>query len=121
VGSWQYDEKPHIFVKSGWLEDLYRRPFSTFAFVDAIGVKNALRKELFDKEALADLRRGIDRIASQNLDVCFLIFADSLILKSNWTVGAFDNDATYTYEPEKVLRVIPEIAGTFKSVLGLNI
>lgn len=121
VGSWQYDEKPHIFVKSGWLDDLYRRPFSTFAFVDAIGVKNALRKERFDKEALADLRRGIDRIASQNLDVCFLSFADSLILKSNWTVGAFDNDATYTYEPEKVLRVIPEIAGTFKSVLGLNI
>lgn len=121
VGCWQYDEKPHIFVKSGWLDDLHSRPFSTFALVDAIGVKDALRRERFDKEALADLRAGIDRIASQHLDVFFLSFADSLILKSNWTVGAFDNDVTYTYEPEKVLRVIPEIAGTYKSVLGMNI
>lgn len=121
VGCWQYDEKPHIFVKNGWLDDLHSRPFSTFAFVDAIGVKDALRRERFDKEALADLRTGIDRIASQHLDVFFLSFADSLILKSNWTVGAFDNNITYTYEPEKVLRVIPEIAGTYKSVLGLNI
>ena len=24
------DEKPHIFVKSGWFDDLYSRPFSTF-------------------------------------------------------------------------------------------
>lgn len=121
VGCRQYDEKPHIFVKSVWFEDLYRRPFSTFAFVDAIGVKNALRRERFDKEALADLRAGIDRIASQHSDVFFLSFSDSLILKSNWTVGAFDNDVPYTYEPEKVLRVIPEIAGTYKSVLGMSI
>lgn len=121
VGSYDYDEKPHIFVKSGWLEDLHSRPFSTFALVDAIGVKDALRRERFDKEALADLRAGIDRIASQHLDVFFLSFADSLILKSNWTVGAFDNGVPYTYEPEKVLRVIPEIAGTYKSVLGMNI
>jgi len=121
VGCEQYDEKPHIFVKSGWFNDLYRRPFSTFALVDAIGVKDALRRERFDKEALADLRAGIDRIASQHSDVFFLSFADSLILKSNWTVGAFDNDVPYTYEPEKVLRVIPEIAGTYKSVLGINI
>ena len=42
-------------------------------------------------------------------------------MKSNWTVGAFDNNATYTYEPEKVLRVIPELGGAFKAVLGLNI
>ena len=121
VGCQRYDEKPHIFVKNGWLDDLHSRPFSTFALVDAIGVKDALRRERFDKDALADLRAGIDRIASQHLDVFFLSFADSLILKSNWTVGAFDNNITYTYEPEKVLRVIPEIAGIYKSVLGMNI
>ena len=121
VGCEQYDEKPHVFVKSGWFDDLYSRPFSTFALVDAIGVKDALRQERFDKEALADLRAEIDRIARQHLDVFFLSFADSLILKNNWTVGAFDNDVIYTYEPERVLRVIPEIAGTYKSVLGMNI
>lgn len=121
VGCWQYDEKPHIFVKSGWLDDQHSRPFSTFALIDAIGTKDALRRECFDKKALANLRAGIDRIASQNLDVFFLSFADNLILKSNWTVGAFDHDVTYTYEPEKVLRVIPEIAGIYKSVLGMNI
>lgn len=121
VGCWQYDERPRIFVKGGWLDYLHVRPFSTFAFVDAIGVKNALTRERFDKEALFDLRSRIDRIAKEYPEVSFVSFGDTVILKSNWTVGAFDNDATYTYEPEKVLRVIPEIAGAFKSVLGLNI
>ena len=37
VGSWQYDEKPHIFVKSGWLEHLHLRSYSVFALIDAAG------------------------------------------------------------------------------------
>lgn len=38
----RYDEKPHIFVRDVWLENLYSKPFSAFAMVDAIGVKDAL-------------------------------------------------------------------------------
>ena len=39
-----YDEKPHIFVKSHWLTGLHLRPYSAFALIDAISVTNALRQ-----------------------------------------------------------------------------
>ncbi len=50
VGSWRYSEKPHIFVKSGWLEELHRRSYTVFCMVDAIGVKAALQNGILSRE-----------------------------------------------------------------------
>ncbi len=44
VGSWQYDEKPHIFVKEEWLENIYIRLYSVFGLIDAIRSKRSNTK-----------------------------------------------------------------------------
>src|SRR5262245_57642040 len=37
-----YDDKPRLFVRDAWIDELYLRSYSVFALVDAIGVKAAL-------------------------------------------------------------------------------
>ncbi len=118
---YEYDEKPHIFVKSGWLSNLHLRPYSAFALVDAIGVRNALARQEIDKHKLVELRRRIDLVAEQHLGVAFVSFADSLLLKSNYSVGTFDSNVKYTYEPEAIVKLLPQISKLYADVLGLRI
>lgn len=118
---WQYDEKPRIFVSSEWLENLHMKVFSVFALVDVIGVKQLLRSGKVTSEKLAALRDRIDRVADSHKDVSFVSFADSLILKTNWSVGQFDRATNYTYEPEKIVRIMPELANAYFDILDLPI
>jgi hypothetical protein len=121
VDSWQYDEKPHVFVKSGWLTNLHLRPFSAFALIDAIGVKKAIARHELTKEKLIELRSRIDQLAAKNPGVSFVSFADSLLLKSNWFVGTFDSNVEYTYEPEALVKLFPTLSRIYDEVLGLRI
>lgn len=121
VDCWQYDEKPHVFVRHGWLSNLHLRQFSTFALVDAIGMKKAITRHELSREKLVELRNQIDRIAVNNPGVCFVTFADSLLLKSNWSVGTFDSDVEYTYEPEALVKLFPHISKIYDEVLSLKI
>ena len=121
VDCWQYDEKPHVFVKSGWLNNLHLRPFSAFALIDAIDVKKAIARHDLSKEKLTTLRDRIDELASSNPGVSFVSFADSLLLKSNWFVGTFDSNVEYTYEPEALVKLFPMLARIYEEVLGLRI
>jgi hypothetical protein len=121
VGSWRYDEKPHIFVKSGWLEQLHLKSYTVFVLVDAIGVKAALQNGTLSREKLVLLREAIDRLATSYSEVCFVSFADSLLIKSNWTVGHFRSDVSYTYNPEVFVRIIKELQSVYREVLGLDV
>lgn len=121
VGCWRYDIKPYIFVDHEWLEHLYTREYSVFALIDAIGVKNAIRDNLLTKDKLIKLRDLIDALAEQYKDISFISFADSLILKSNWSVGYFKKRIDCTYEPEVFLRIVEKIQGIYRDVLGLEI
>ncbi|MBL0021951.1 MAG: hypothetical protein IPP23_06465 [Sphingomonadales bacterium] len=116
----QYDEKPRIFVTDEWLEN-YTRVFSAFALVDAIGVKRSLVNGTITQEKLCDLRDKIDAIAAKHEDVSFVSFADSLLLKTNWTVGQWDRPIKNTYEPEKIVSILPELAAAYMTTLGLPI
>ncbi len=87
VGCWQWDEKPHVFVKSEWLDNLLTRSYSVFSLIDAIGVKKALENGELSREKLVELRSNIDSLAGKYPDVSFISFADSILLKSNWSVG----------------------------------
>jgi hypothetical protein len=102
-----YDEKPRIFVTSEWLEDLH--------------LKKALANGTLTREKLVALRGRIDEIASRYPNVSFTSFADSLLLKSNWTVGQWDRPVTYTYEPEKIIEILPELSEAYSATLGLPI
>ena len=87
IDVYDYDEKPHIFVKGEWLTALHLRPYSAFALIDAIGVKNALTTGQLSGRKLITLRERIDEIADATPGVAFVSFADSLLLKANWFVG----------------------------------
>lgn len=120
VGCWQYDEKPHIFVKSSWLKSLHLRQYSVFGFIDAIGVVEALKNNKLSRENLLALREAIDGLAKSYPKVSFISFADSTLLKSNWSVGHFKSEVNYTYEPKIFLRIAEEFQFIYKKTLGLN-
>ena len=119
VGSWRYDEKPHIFVKRNWLDNLYARSFSIFGLVDAIGVKQALQNDALSREKLILLRDGIDAIAARNPRISFISFADSLLLKSNWSLGSEGANAAYV--PESFVTLFQELQSLYRGILGLGI
>ncbi len=121
VGCWQCDEKPHIFVKTTWLEHLHLRFYSVFCLVDAIDFEDALRLGRITRDKLLLLRAAIDKLAARHPDVSFLSFADSLLLKSNWSVGHFHSKTTYTYRPEELLHIIRSIQQIYTEVLGLGV
>jgi hypothetical protein len=121
VGSSEYDYKPLIFVRNEWLDNLYLRGHSVFALVDAINVKTAIARGELARPKLIELRSQIDAIAAANPDVAFISFADSLLLKSNYTIGSYDSPIKNTYQPEKILRLLPNLRDAYRSVLGMEI
>lgn len=121
VGSENYDEKPRIFVKDDWLTDIHKRTNSVFAIVDADGVKAALTRGAISNGQLVDLRARLDDIAAANPNIAFVSFADSLLLKMNWSFGTWNDPTKAVYEPEQLLRVLPEIARSYQTVLHLQV
>ena len=121
IDVYDYDEKPHIFVKGEWLESLHRRPYTAFALIDAIGVKKSITTGQLTGGKLVSLRNRIDEIAEANPGVAFVSFADSLLLKANWCVGSYDSEINYSYEPEALIRLIPQIAEAYANELDMSI
>lgn len=121
VDVYEYDEKPHIFVKSDWLSGLHLRPYSAFALIDAIGVKQALVTGRVSGDKWLKLRDRIDAIADSTAGVAFVSFADSLLVKVNWFVGQYDSEISYSYQPEQLIHLIPRIAQAYRDVLSFDI
>jgi hypothetical protein len=121
VGCWQCDEKPHIFVKSNWLKSVYLRLYSVFVLVDAIGVKEALQDGRLSREKLIFLREEVDNLSKQYVDISFISFADSILLKTNWTVGHYESDVQYTYNPEVFIEIVKELQSIYRNTLGLSV
>jgi hypothetical protein len=117
----RYDDTLHVFVRSAWLRSLFLRAHSIFALVDAIGVKDALRRNSLSREKLVLLRNRIDLVAKEYPAISFISFADSLLLKSNWSAGLRDSHIKYNYAPETFIRLISEIQSIYRDVLGLDI
>lgn len=116
-----YDEKTRVFVRSKWLSAIHLRPYSAFALVDAIGVKSALLNDQLGGPKLVSLRDRIDEIAAHNPGIAFVSFADSLLLKANWSIGSYDSDVEYSYIPESLLKPLHEIAEAYQDVLGMQV
>ena len=121
VGCWRYDEKPHIFVKSDWMKSVYLRLYSVFALVDAIGVKEALQDGRLSREKLIFLRTEVDKLSKKYIDIAFISFADSILLKSNWSVGHYESDVKYTYKPEVFIEIVKELQSIYRNTLGLSV
>lgn len=120
VGSELCDEKPRIFVKSDWLEDIYMRSYSVFSLVDAANAKNAIETGKISRASLIQLRGRIDSLAEAYQDVSFISFGDSILLKSNWSVSYFKRGVKYTYHPELFIHLAREINDIYQETLGLS-
>lgn len=116
----KYDEKPVVFVKAGWLEDMFKRVNSVFGLVDAIGVRKAIEAGLSLRARMHALRESIDCVAAQHPQVAFISYADSVVLKSNWTTGFFKSKWV-KYDPEAILRAFVSVRAAYREVLGLEV
>jgi len=121
VSCYEHSERPHLFVKSSWMNHLYLRHYSIFCLVDAIGFKKALNDNELTRVKLIALRDAIDKVAEMYSEVSFISFADNLLLKSNWTVGTYRDEVPYSYNPELFLEVVKNIKEIYKDILGLDI
>lgn len=117
---WQIDEKPRIFVVDDWLDEVCVRSYSVFALVDMIGTKKAMKNGTLSMGKMLLLREQIDALSVQNPNFAFISFADSLLIKANWTVGHVDSEIKYTYDPEAILYLIPKIQNIYKEVMCTN-
>ena len=121
VGSWRWSEKPHIFVKRGWLDALHLKRYSVFGVVDAIGVKDAIQNGTMTRDRLIALREAIDGLGKSYPQVSFISFADNVLLKSNWSVGHMNSEVRYSYQPEIFLPILKELQRIFSKILELSI
>jgi hypothetical protein len=55
------------------------------------------------------------------LNISFISFADSLLLKSNWAVGHHQSELKYDYEPEVFINLAKELSGIYQECLGLKV
>lgn len=118
---WSHDDKPRVFVKDDWVNQLYLRTYSVFAWVDAIGVKSALLRGEITRKKLLQLRDRIDELAEAHRDISFISFADTMLLKTNWTVGSYDSTVRYSYNPEVIIKVIEKINSVYRKTLSMDV
>jgi len=137
------DQRPRIFVKRDWLEDLFMQTHSVFCMVDAIGFKKLMENGNISRELLSVLRDKIDELGKEYPQIVFISFADSVLLKSNWavsyhakwlknawlrfvwrrlrSVGYHTKWMKSTYDPEIFIEVISKLADIYRDVLNLDI
>ena len=87
---------------------------------DAIGVKKALENGDLSREKLIELRNRIDDLAKEYDEISFISFADSILIKSNWTVGNYKSDINYTYKPEIFIDIIIKLRSIYNDTLNLD-
>jgi len=111
---------PILFIDSDWMKMHFAKSFSIFGLVDAGGVRRALRESKLDRDRLIDLRGKIDQLAANYQDVSFISFADSILIKSNWTIVSVDNELSHNYHPESMIEIAQHFKKIFPETIGLD-
>lgn len=117
----EYEKRVSVFVKSEWLRKLHLRSNSIFAMIDAVDMTAAIRSGAITHEKVIALRDALDTFAARYPFISFISFADSLLLKTNWTAGMVDTDVRYTYVPESLLILFRQLQTLYRDALGLEI
>lgn len=115
----QYGKRDYLVVAQEWFDDIEAGRLSLYALVDAVDMRMLLERQgRITKEQLGTFRAGIDTLATAHPDHAFLAFADSVILKTNWSASYDDYDKSY--RPEHFLAIANSVAHVFKTAFGLN-
>ena len=120
VCAYEYEKRFTVFVDGQWLDKLHDRTHSTFAMVDACGFGKMLQADVVSANAIRKVRDGIDDLAAKTPKVAFTSFADSLLLKTNWKIGRWDNPTAVIYEPETFVSLLSEIDDLYRTELGVG-
>lgn len=119
--AFEYEKRPQLLVKSDWLRKLHLRSNSIFAMIDAVDMTQAIQAGSISHEKVIALRDALDRLAADYPFISFISFADSLLLKTNWTAGMVNTDVSYTYVPESLLILFQRLQELYRATLGLEI
>lgn len=119
--AYEYEKRHQLFVKSDWLRKLHLRSNSIFAMIDAVDMMKAIEASAISHHKVIALRAALDTLAADYPFVSFISFADSLLLKTNWTAGMVNTDVTYTYVPESLLILFQRLQTLYRGTLGLEI
>lgn len=119
--AYEYEARPQLFVKSDWLRRLHLRSNSTFAMIDAVDMTEAIKSGSISHDKVIALRDRLDEVAARYPHISFISFADSLLLKTNWTAGMVNTGVTYTYLPESLLVLFRDLQKLYRETLGLEI
>jgi hypothetical protein len=119
--AYEYEKRVSVFVKSEWLRKLHPRSNSIFAMIDAVDMTAAMKSGAISHEKVITLRDALDEFAAKFPFISFISFADSLLLKTNWTAGMVDTDVKYTYVPESLLILFKQLQTLYRDTLGLEI
>ena len=118
VHFWNYQKRPYLVVSQDWFDEIQQELYSLYALVDAIGVRKLMDSaEGLSAARIVALKARVDEIAAQHADHAFFSFADSVIIKTNWSARA--GEYTSSYQPERFLDVVQEVRGAIKAALGL--
>lgn len=112
-------DNPYLIVDGEWFEENEKAIFSSYAMVDAIGMKNLLEQiGTINQSQIKNFKDMINHIASEYKEYFFLTYADSVIIKSNWIPKG--KEYFQTYQPEILLKIINKIFDSFKSTFKLD-
>jgi hypothetical protein len=118
VHFYNYQKRPYLVVSQDWFENIERVFCSQYALVDVVGMRRLLEVQgRVEAQQVAALREAIDAVAARNPDYAFLAFADSVIVKANWSAN--NSDYRRSYRPERFLTVVKETINVFKRILNL--
>ena len=119
--AYQYEKRVSVFVKSDWLRKLHLQSNSIFAMIDAVDMTAAIKAGSISHEKVIALRDRLDEFSALHPNISFISFADSLMLKTNWTAGMVNTSVTYTYRPEALLYLFQDLQVLYRDTLGLEI
>lgn len=119
VHFWNYQKRPYLVVSQDWFDEIQQALYSLYALVDAIGVRRALEsQDGLSPARIAALKSRLDGIAAAHPDHVFFTFADSVIIKTNWS--ARPGEYSTTYRPESFLDVVEEVRRAFADSLSMD-
>ena len=119
--AYEYEKRVTVFVKREWLGKLHLRSNSIFAMIDAVDMTVAIQSGAISHEKVIRLRDALDEFAARYPFISFISFADSLLLKTNWTAGMVETDVKYTYVPENLFILFRQLQTLYRDALGLEI
>lgn len=112
-------DNPYLIVDESWFKEIYKSIFSTYALIDAVGMRKLLECEgEIEERKILEFNKELNKISRVNKDLFFFAYADSVLIKANWSANK--NDYENTFNPECFLLVVKKVSDIFKLVFDLD-